>query len=90
MLIMSAELSGKSKAIKAKTIRTEGYESSQGQSIEIGIISPRGRADSSNKSRKGMPILQRNLENQDKKPGITFDKATMISYQLTRPQWAML
>ena len=45
MLIISAELSGKSKATMAKTIRTEGYKKcSQGQSIGDEIILPRGRA----------------------------------------------
>jgi len=45
MMIISAELSGKSKAILAKTIRTEGYtQCSQGQSVGDEIILPRGRA----------------------------------------------
>jgi len=44
-MIISAELSGKSKAILAKTIRTEGYtQCSQGQSVGGAIIHPRGRA----------------------------------------------
>jgi|TARA_Y100000310_G_scaffold219305_2_gene220710 hypothetical protein len=44
MQIISAELSGNSKAIAAMTTRTEGYASSQGQSVGGAIIHPRGRA----------------------------------------------
>ncbi len=78
MMIISAELSGKSKAILAKTIRTEGcVQRRQGQSIGDEIILPRGRAYSC--SRKGMPILHRNVEMQDKKLAITFDKANIVS-----------
>jgi hypothetical protein len=44
MQIISAELSGNSKATMAKTTRTEGYASSQGQSVGSEIIFPRGRA----------------------------------------------
>jgi hypothetical protein len=45
MQIISAELSGNSKAIMAMTTRTEGYtKCGQGQSVGSEIIFPRGRA----------------------------------------------
>jgi|TARA_R110002110_G_scaffold125920_1_gene304329 hypothetical protein len=77
MMIISAELSGKSKATMAKTIRTEGYtKCSQGQSVDGEIIHPRGRAYSC--SRKGTPIPSRNAGMQDKKLAVTFDKANIL------------
>lgn len=82
MLIMSAELSGKAK-LENKPTRTEGYtKCSQGQSIGDVIILPRGRAYS--RSRKGMPILRRNAEMQDKKLAGTFDKANTVSIILAQ------
>ena len=80
MLIISAELSGKAKS-KDTLTRTEGHMG-QGQSIGDAIILPRGRAYS--RSRKGMPILRRNAEMQDKKLAGTFDKANTVSIILAQ------
>jgi hypothetical protein len=77
MMIISAELSGKSKATMAKTIRTEVHtKCGQGQSVDGEIIHPRGRAYSC--SRKGTPIPSGNAGMQDKKLAVTFDKANIL------------